>query len=192
MSRFRRTGRAAALLGVGLLVQPALAGVVISTNDPQPGINVPITWTVTTTDTTQIASIHIKGGKPPPGIVGVPQQPDGWKFIGNAAPADGSNATFDWEATANAAAPAGGWQFTITFDKFVGSASSDEVSFDVLNPNGTRTFTPIPKPGSPSRGSYAFVPVPEPSIALGGLLLLACRRRRDKTTTPEQQRRNPI
>ena len=182
MSQFRRTGRAAALLGFGLLVQTALAGVVISTNDPQPGNNVPITWTVTTTDGSEIASIHIKGGKPPPGIVGVPQQPGGWRFIGNAAPADGSNANFDWEADVNAASPAGGWQFTITFDKFVGSASSDEVSFDVRNGDGTRTFTPIPKPGNPIRGSYAFVPLPEPSIALGGLLLLLARRRSGRTT----------
>jgi hypothetical protein len=172
--------RSFAALSMFLPVSSIFAGVTISTNDPSPGVNVPITWTVTTTDGTQIASIHIRGGKPPPGIVGLPQGPDGWNFVGNAAPNDGSNANFDWQTNQNAASPAGGWQFTITFDSFVGSASSDQVQFDTVDGNGQRTFTDIPKPPSPNRGNYAFIPVPEPgaAMALTALPLVAARRRR--------------
>ncbi len=176
-----------------LLASSASAGVTISTNDPQPGNNVPITWTVTTTDGTQIASIHILGGKPPPGIVGQPQGPDGWVFVGNAAPNNGTNATFDWQTTnnQNAASPANGWQFTITFDQFVGSAPSDLIQYDTIN-NGVRTFVDIPKPGSPNRGNYGYIPLPEPGAALLGLsaLTMLMRRRQAFSSGVGSSRRN--
>jgi hypothetical protein len=135
------------------------------------------TWTIDTTTTGAIASIHITGTSIGDKIgANDIKQPAGWSFTGNAAGGD-----YSWENPANVAGTA--LVFSIKFVSAVGSEAGQSVSYDTIA-GTTRTSTAVAKPATPTTANWGFTPVPEPSsvvltgTGIGALCLARSGRRR--------------